>query len=486
MGDDILQQISQLFEASQKANGQQTKFQQQQLSQSKELTLAEIKQRQQAAELTAQTQIALQQAQAAAAAEQQRRQNEAEAQRQAASLANQNALQQSQIAASAASQTSAQAQQNAQQTAELNTRINMQSAAAAAERDRLNAQTAAQQDMQRLQITADADKQAAELTNRTQISTSEQQAAMARLEKELGVRSVEIANNLKIAEDQLGFNRDQLAANVKIEADKLAQAHEEMVKIGIPKMEADRWYQQQQVLLAQSAQKIDQQRANTEEGKLGFDVYSKAVEMASDPRARYQLGDMLTGVANNPFARNWMAMASGAAQDTGFGIPGDAGNGAITPQQALGDFMSMMGAPSGTSPQQAAGTLASGQDPAAAAQLQAVKGPMQQEESGQGPAVAVDQQSLKGPMQQAAGGPAGLSPQLQAYLQRQQQELGQIGQVADAGAGALAPGTMESWGDDKVKEFQSGLAKLGRDVPTWMSNYAKTRVYQGGPEQMAA
>jgi hypothetical protein len=85
--------------------------------------------------------------------------------------------------------------------------------------------------------------------------------------------------------------------------------------------------------------------------------------------------------------------------------------------------------------------------------------------------------------------PAQINPALQAMLNQQQQELGQIGQVAKAGGSALAPGTLERMqanDPDTLAKFQSGLGKLRFSVPDWMRTYQRAGVYQASPDTLAA
>lgn len=447
------------------------------------------------------------------------------------------------------------------------------------------------------------ERQAAELASRLGISNNEQAAAMARLEQELGVKREELSQNLLISNNELGFKREELAANVKTESDKIAQAREEMLKIGIPTMLANKWKQEQDVALAQEAQKIDREKIGVDRGRLGFDVFSKAVDLASSPASRYQFGDFAAGLAKNPQARDWFAAMAQSSNGSGFGPSADAGTQPITPDQAMADFYTMMGvSPSGTAgapgnptgvgmppgtgagsnvipfPQQPgsnpditvgqqmldmASTVLSGSPDQQAAfmahyqaslaagashvqavhdayasiggdplsiitalpngavaslppALQAVLGSGGQSgaasaggaeqvyaggsssfnEGGAAAAAATNPAVYAGgssTFNEATGGTAApgltttqISPGLQAYLDQQNKELGQIGAIRDAGGSALAPGTLESMSKDDLAEFQSGLSKLRTDVPAWMRDYTLSRPGQANPEQMAA
>jgi hypothetical protein len=308
---------------------------------------------------------------------------------------------------------------------------------------RLQAQT-----QTRIQAMSDESSMArlqAELASRLGIQNTQDAAAMARLEKDLGVRQADIDARLSIARDELGFKREELAANVQVERDKLAQAKDEMEKIGIPKMLADKWYQEQQVRLADSAQKIEEEKVGVQRGQLGLDAFSKAVDLASSPAKYFQFGDFAQGLAANPQATDWLKALGSETAQSGFGPSTDVAASlpgvGISPQQAMGTMLSLLGANRTT---------------------------------------AADQ---------AAGAPAQINPALQAMLNQQQQELGQIGQVARAGGSALAPGTLERMqanDPDTLAKFQSGLGKLRFSVPDWMRSYSRAGVYNASPDQLVA
>lgn len=337
-----------------------------------------------------------------------------------------------------------------------------------------------------------------ELSSRLQIVDKEQAGAMARLEKELGVRREDMANQLTMSRERLGFDREKLAADVQSEREKLAFAREEMEKIGIPKMLADKWYQEQQVILAQEAQKIDRERIGVERGRLGLEAFTKAVELASSPASRFQFGDFATGLARNAQARDWTAALTDAVNQSGFGVAADAGVQAMAPQDALAAMLGFLGNQPGTSTPTQPGTSAAAATtvsvPGAPAPVRTdfasdVKGTPVPAVPG---AVGVMGAPVGSPADPALGGGgdyggygdiSGLSPALQAYLNQNNAELGQIAKIADAGASALAPGVLEGLGETGLAEFVSGLKKLRRDDTAWLSNYAKTRPYQGtGPE----
>jgi hypothetical protein len=339
--------------------------------------------------------------------------------------------------------------------------------------------------LQQQQDSAAMERLQAEIGSRLQISNNEITAQMARLEKELAVRREDIANTLTISRERLGFDREKLAADVQVERDRLGLAREEMERIGIPKMEADRWYQEQQVILAQEAQKIDRERIGVERGRLGLDAFTKAVELASSPASRYQFGDFAAGLANSAEARNWFGALEDAVNQSGFGVASDAGVQPMTPQQALASMMGFLtGQPATPVDQAAAAVQAAGQQAADfggdfAGQVQ---GPVDGAAPAGGSPMTVGANStdpLTGMLQQMAT----TNPALQEYLDRQNQELGQIAKIADAGASALAPGSLERLGETGLAEFVSGLKKLRRDDTQWLRNYQMTRPSQGaGPE----
>jgi hypothetical protein len=360
----------------------------------------------------------------------------------------------------------------------------------------------------------------AEISSRLQITDKEIAGQMARLEKELSVRREDIANQLTMSRERLGFDREKLAADVQVERDRLQLAREEMERIGIPKMEADRWYQEQQVILAQEAQKIDRERIGVERGRLGLEAFSKAVELASSPASRYQFGDFAAGLAGSAEARNWFAALEDAVNQSGFGVAADAGVQPMTPQQALSSMMGFLtGQPASPVDQAAAAVAATQAPPPGAAQTADRPEPMV---VGAAPvsgaaSLPVDIQADRtaaagtGFGTDIAGAPAGTAgvgagattpiaadgsgpdplagmlqqmaatnPALQSYLDRQNQELAQIGQIADAGASALAPGSLERLGENGLAEFVSGLKKLRRDSDAWLRNYQISRPSQGG------
>jgi hypothetical protein len=543
---DILAQISALFEASQKSNSKSTQ----------EATKLALKQ------LTNQLQIA---------------QGNNKTSRQIASGNNQSAEQ----IASGNNQSAEQiASGNNQTSLQVASGNNQSSERIASGNNQTSLQIASGNNQTSLATNAannETQRYVSNLENQTRLQLQEKEAVAAEqqqareLASKLGIVNLEqqqdIEARLTLGREQLGFSREQLAANMQVENAKLAQAHEEMVRVGIPAMLADKWYKEQQVVLAQSAQRIDQQNANTNEGRLGYDVFSKAVDMASTPAKRYQFGDLMSGLATNPNARDWMAKMSGAVNDSGFGPSSETGVMPITPQQALGDFMGMLGVPgAGPGTGQPAGVISlegvrqfltenpgygvqnavtylttPGNEVAAAGMIQRERQRMQ---TGQAPtsmpgvsqfltenpgatlqdavdwltkpvnsaaaqAMAQREQARVGAATEgvafAGGSPtfsesrqpvslgsaaSGMNPTgnaaLDAFLAQRNAELGQIAKIADAGGSALTPGTLESMKPDDLAEFQSGMAKLRRDVPAWTRDYQTAGVYNAAPDKLAA
>ncbi len=350
-----------------------------------------------------------------------------------------------------------------------------------------------QRKLQEQQDRAALERSQAEIAARLQISNNEITAQMARLEKELGVRREDLANQLTMSRERLGFDREQLAANVQIERDKLAHAKDEMERIGIPKMLADKWYQEQQVQLAQSAQQIDRERLKVERGKLGLDAFTKAVELASNPATRFQFGDFATGLAANAQARDWTAALTDAVNQSGFGQAVDAGVQPMTPQSALAAMLGFLGA--GAQPGAQEGAQAAAGVPGVGAPAGVGTDNYQRpvlgtdmdtpgdEQAGAPGRTAAVQGAPDAMMSKYYGDLSKYSPEMQAYLRANEAQLGQIEKVADAGASSLAPGALESLGETGLAEFVSGLKKLRRDPELYMKNYQKSRPAQGqGPE----
>lgn len=350
-------------------------------------------------------------------------------------------------------------------------------------------------EISRREVEAANQRSAQEIAARLQISNNEQAAAMARLEKELQVRREDMEQQLLISRERLGFDREQLAANIKIENDKLLVAREEMEKIGIPKMLADKWYQEQQVALAQSAQQIDREKIGVERGRLGFDVMSKAIELASSPATRYQFGDFAQSLARNPNAADWLRAMAEESQRGGFAIPSDAGVQAITPEEAMAEFMGMLGVDPATGQQIVNGEVVSASSAPATASLTGAPEEIAQRAAERGFAGPVSGGDARGAAAASYGAGAEASlvptqiaqtnPQLQAFLQQQEQELKTIGDVFDKGAHALAPGTLEGWGEDNVASFISGGKKLRRDTAGWLRNYERAGVHQASGAEAA-
>lgn len=358
-------------------------------------------------------------------------------------------------------------------------------------------------DLQEMENKAASDRLAKELETRLKITKKENAAAMARLEMELGVRREDMANQLTMSRERLGFDREKLAADVQIERDKLAMAREEMEKIGIPKMEAERWYNEQQVILAQEAQKIDRERVGVERGRLGLDALSKGVELASSPATRFQFLDFANGLANSAEARDWLGALTDATNLTGFGLAADRNVQTMTPAEALNAMVATLTGQ--TAAQSAQGTGATPGTGAAiydpyykVAPNGTVTGPggsfgyNDAWSWGEANRLANAKSATGTPMVLTASGTnaagnavqdGGPATALSQYTTQLNNELGQIEKVADAGASSLAPGTLESLGKDGLAEFVSGLNKLRMDSNAWLRNYELSRPAQGtGPE----
>jgi hypothetical protein len=61
------------------------------------------------------------------------------------------------------------------------------------------------------------------------------------------------------------------------------------------------------------------------------------------------------------------------------------------------------------------------------------------------------------------------------------QTLNQINQIAQRGAQGLAPGSLERLTPDEMQAFGSGLGAAGYSLPSFMSQYAQSRVGQQAP-----
>ena len=61
------------------------------------------------------------------------------------------------------------------------------------------------------------------------------------------------------------------------------------------------------------------------------------------------------------------------------------------------------------------------------------------------------------------------------------QTLGTINQIAQQGAQSLGPGSLERLTPDELQAFGSGLGAAGYSLPSFLQQYAQSRVGQQAP-----
>jgi hypothetical protein len=351
----------------------------------------------------------------------------------------------------------------------------------------------------------------AELMTRLQITDKEAASAMARLESELGFRREDLAQRLLESRERLGFDREKLTAEIGIERDKLGLAREEMERIGIPKMLADKWFQEKQVEIAFEQIQVDREKIGVERGRLGYDVFSKAVDMASTPAKYFQFGDFASGIASNSEAVDWLNELNNQAAWAGWGAQSAAGSGfgpsqdiaaqgnqAIDPMTAMGQMLNFMGV---TAPSHGTAAYQTQYDvtpwtAANQAQAEAMQAAGQWPPGGLAPSqitggVPVGTPGTHGAPAVGVNLGAGLpnNPAMADFMSKQAVELNAVNDIAKRGGSAMAPGTLErlnATNPDALAKFTSGIQKLRYDAPGWLRDYQRAGVYQGNPEQLQA
>jgi hypothetical protein len=188
---------------------------------------------------------------------------------------------------------------------------------------------------------------------------------------------------------------------------------------------ANKWYNQQQVQLAQQRLAEDQRQFNT---KTGYDLLSTLSQLRG-PANYFQASDYSRGASQMPGTPTFLnALATNTSLNpTAYGQQG----GVPTPESYSSLIAKLGGDVSG-------GTVNSqgyAQTPGAAASGGATSGQTQQNNA-----------------------------------------LAAITGIAAKGAHQLAPGSLENLTPTEMGIFTSGLDKIGADVPTFLTQYSRSRV----------
>lgn len=166
-----------------------------------------------------------------------------------------------------------------------------------------------------------------------------EQAAIRTAQTSKDVANIGASASKAVAKGNWAVQREQIRSQLKIAAQNIKFQRDEMIKIGIPEMEANRKYQEEQIRLGDQAHQLAR-------AQLGLD-YQKFAATLSGPENYFQAANFYRG-----------ASASGApasfldALNQNAGISAFQGTGTVAPRPltAGGIAMGLTGAPSAGTP----------------------------------------------------------------------------------------------------------------------------------------
>lgn len=249
------------------------------------------------------------------------------------------------------------------------------------------------------------------------------------------------------ADRAYGLQRDQLRQQYDIAKMNARTARE--------RLEVDRWYNEQQVQLAQQRLAQEQQQFQT---KMGYDLVNMAANLTG-PADYFKMSNLARGVAGNPQTSTFLSALQNNSRLAGFNAQ------AGTPERlTLDSLMARLGG--GSAPP----------TPTSASAPVATQATQQAASGGGGAApVAAPTGGVTGPLTgNTLTMNANAAPQdnSQAYL-------AQIGGIGQAGAHKLGAGVLEQLTPTEFKLFEGGLSELGYDPATFMAQHQRSRIGQG-------